>query len=156
MPELQYTELTDLRRGLNTDTLSKLITDDRTQYSFADAPATGIFGAEDWRLAAYSLLEAEQDVEDILSARYEVPLGPGGSPELPEHVKGRVIRLAVYKLYLRSPGMSVPEGVEENRERALAWLKSVAEGEYSLNLAETAQRSDISSGDFPDSVFNEL
>lgn len=151
MPELQYCSLSQYERAVNNETFSRLIFDDRTEVQFSDAP-TDPFNQTGWKVAAFALLEAEQEVEDILSSRYEVPF-----EVLPEHVRGRVLRIAVYKLYLRSQNMAVPEGVAEQRDRAKAWLDEVADGKYALNLEETSgDAGAISTGSLNDSEFEDL
>ena len=135
MPELRYTDVEDYRRHIGSETFSRLIFDDRTFVSYDDAPADP-FATDGWRKAAYALLEAEQDVEDLLSARYEVPFN-----DLPQHVKGRLFDLAVAKLYDRRGKM--PSGVRQSKESAEDWLLGVAEGNVDLNLTKSEGQQNI-------------
>jgi phage gp36-like protein len=149
MPELHYTEVADFERKLGADRFSKLAFEGREQVQYTDAPSDP-FSQSGWRRAAYALLEAEEIAEDCLSRRYEVPLN-----RMPEHVKGAILDIAVYKLHRTN----APDGIEQHKDEAHEMLQAIADGTKSLNLTEeegVSEDNDIGSGQIRDSVFSDL
>lgn len=149
MPELQYIEVADFERKLGADRFSKLTFEGREQVKYTDAPADP-FTQSGWRRAAYALLEAEEIAEDCISRRYEVPLD-----RMPEHVKGAILDIAVYKLHRTN----APDGIEQHKNEAHEMLQAIADGTKSLNLNEdegVSEDNDIGSGQIRDSVFSDL
>lgn len=151
MPSLRYTSVEGYERYIGSETFSRLIFEDRKFVQFSDVPDTP-FDVDGWRKAAYALLEAEQDVEDLLSARYVVPFD-----DLPVHVEGRVFDLAVAKLYDRHGKM--PQAVKQSKDSAEEWLLRVAEGDVDLNLTESEGEQNIntiSAGTRSNSIMSDL
>ncbi|ATU47028.1 structural protein [Salinibacter phage M31CR41-2] len=151
MPELQYTEVSDFERKLGADRFSKLAFEGRPDppIDYTDAPADP-FTKKGWRRAAYALLEAEEIAEDCISRRYEVPVD-----RMPEHVKGAILDIAVYKLHRTN----APDGIEQHKDEAHEMLQAIADGAKSLNLTEdegVSEDNDIGSGQIRDSVFSDL
>jgi len=149
MPSLQYTSIEDFERKLGADRFSRLAFEGQKSVQYDEAP-TDPFSESGWRRAAYALLEAEQIAEDCISARYEVPVD-----KMPEHVKGCILDIAVYKLHRTN----APEGIEQHKDEAMEFLSMVADGAKSLNLKETegkSENNDIGSGSIDDSVFSDL
>jgi len=153
MPSLQYTEISDYERGVGEEQFAKLVFQGPADIEFDDESVpSDPFAEEGWDMAAYKLLEAEQEVEDMLSRQYEVPL-----ESMPEHLKGWIIEIAVYKLYARTG--RIPESITDRRGRAMDSLQMIAEGEVSLNLTDdegATEHNDIGSGKRSDSIFSGL
>lgn len=151
MPELQYTQVSDYRRGISNARFSKLAFSERREVDLSTDVPDDPFAEEGWDIAAYKLLEAEQEMEDIISRQYEIPL-----ESLPEHVKGWVIDLAIYKMSVRNA--PVPDDVQERRDRAIERFRAIGDGAISLNLSEDEGESEpiVSTGRRSDSLFSDL
>lgn len=151
MPDLSYTDIGDLDRRLPSERFSQLVFDDGSVKTYEEAPSDP-FSADGWRIAAYALLEAEQEVEDMVSRQYEVPL-----QRLPAHLKGWLLDIAVYKLHVRTG--RVPDGIGQRRDEAMQRVREVGAGELSLNIEEDEGETEynlLGSGSRTDSTFGDL